>query len=64
MLFRPTIGTWCKGTANLWSREKVTIAMAFELLANCLPITPCIFRMPRCTLFGKHVTISGASNWS
>ncbi len=34
MLFRPTIGTWCKGTEKSWSGEKVTIAMAFQLPAN------------------------------
>lgn len=34
MLFRPTIGTWCKGTEKSWSGEKVVIAMAFQLLAN------------------------------
>ena len=34
MLFRSTIGTWCKGTTNLWGTKKVSIAMAFQLLAN------------------------------
>ena len=34
MLFRPTIGTWCKDTANLWSREKVTITITCKLLTN------------------------------
>ena len=43
MLFRPTIGTWCKDTANLWSTEKVVIAMAFELLATFLQFTCCAF---------------------
>ena len=61
-VFRPNIGTWCKGTANLWSREKVAIAMAFELLVNYLPIIPCISRMPRCSLFGKPVRISTVHN--
>ena len=36
MLFRPTIGTWCKYTANMLYMEKVVIAMAFELLADYL----------------------------
>ena len=36
MLFRPNIGTWCKGTTFMGGIEKVVIAMAFELLANYL----------------------------
>ena len=33
MLFRPTIGTWCKDTANLQNGEKVIIVMIFEFLS-------------------------------
>lgn len=39
MLFRSTIGTWCKGTTNLWSGEKVTIAITCKLLATFLQLT-------------------------
>lgn len=36
MLFRPTIGTWCKGTTFMGGTEKVTIAITCKLLAsNC-----------------------------
>ena len=34
MLFRPTIGTWCKGTTFIGGTEKVVIAITCELLAN------------------------------
>ena len=34
MLFRPTIGTWCKGTTFMGGTEKVVIAITCELLAN------------------------------
>ena len=34
MLFRPTIGTWCKGTTFIGDTEKVVIAITCELLAN------------------------------
>ena len=57
MLFRPTIGTWCKGTTFMGGTEKVSIAMAFEFLANYLQITPCTFLLPRCSLYGKPVRI-------
>lgn len=33
MLFRPTIGTWCKDTANLQIGGKVIIVMIFEFLS-------------------------------
>ena len=36
MLFRPNIGTWCKGTTFMGGTEKVSIAIAFELLVNYL----------------------------
>ena len=62
--FRPTIGTWCKGTTFMGGTENVTIAMAFELLVNYLPSVPCISRMPRCSLFGMPVRISTGHNWS
>ena len=39
MLFRSTIGTWCKGTTNLRGTKKVAIAMAFKLLATYLQLT-------------------------
>lgn len=62
MLFRPTIGTWCKGTTFMGGTEKVTIAMAFELLVNYLPIIPCTFPLPHCSLCGKPVRISTRNN--
>ena len=34
MLFRSTIGTWCKGTEKYGRREKVIITIICELLAN------------------------------
>ena len=64
MLFRPNIGTWCKGTTNLRGTEKVSIAMTFEFLANYLQITPCTFPLPRCSLCGKPVRILAVHNWS
>ena len=39
MLFRPTIGTWCKDTTNLRGAEKVAIAMTCNLLATYLQLT-------------------------
>ena len=39
MLFRPTIGTWCKGTTFMGGREKVTITMTCNLLATYLQLT-------------------------
>ena len=38
MLFRPTIGTWCKGTTNLRGTEKVTIAITCKFLATYLQL--------------------------
>ena len=64
MLFRPTIGTWCKGTTFMGGTENVVIAMAFELLVNYLPRVPCTFPLPRCSLFGKPVRILVVHNWS
>ena len=34
MLFRPNIGTWCKGTTFMGGTEKVVIAMTCNLLAT------------------------------
>ena len=64
MLFRPNIGTWCKGSTFIGGTEKVTIVMTFELLVNYLSITPCTFLSPRCSLCGKHVKILAVHNCS
>ena len=39
MLFRPNIGTWCKGTIFMGGAEKVTIAITCNLLATYLQLT-------------------------
>ena len=39
MLFRPTIGTWCKGTTFMGGTEKVVIAITCNLLATYLQLT-------------------------
>ena len=39
MLFRSTIGTWCKGTEKYGHGEKVSIAMTCNLLATNLQLT-------------------------
>lgn len=38
-MFRPTIGTWCKGTAKYGHGEKVVIAWTCNFLATYLLIT-------------------------
>ena len=63
-VFRPNIGTWCKGTTFIGGTEKVVIAITCNLLATYLSITPCTFPLPRCSLFGKPVRISTVHNWS
>ena len=47
MLFRPTIGTWCKGTTFMEGTENVIIAMALKLLANCLPLFRILSTYPK-----------------
>ena len=39
MLFRPNIGTWCKGTTFMGGIEKVVIAITCNLLATYLQLT-------------------------
>ena len=39
MLFRPNIGTWCKGTTFMGGTENVIIAMTCNLLATNLQLT-------------------------
>ena len=53
---------------HLWEVEKKLLsqllATYLQPTCNLLPITPCTFPLPHCSLCGKPVRISAVHNWS